>query len=86
MTRDLTLRYTAIQSFYWMGFATISGFASVFLLAMGFSNTRIGFIMAISGLVSAAVQPIAATLAEGGPASNPCSTESGGWSPSWVWG
>lgn len=65
MTKDLTLRYTAIQSFYWMGFATISGFASVFLLAMGFSNTRIGFIMAISGLVSAAVQPIAATLAEG---------------------
>lgn len=65
MTKDLTLRYTAIQCFYWMGFATISGFASVFLLAMGFSNTRIGFIMAVSGLVSTAVQPIAATLAEG---------------------
>lgn len=65
MTKDLTARYAIIQSFYWMGFATISGFASVYLLGMGFSNTQIGVIMAASGVASSVVQPIAATLAEG---------------------
>lgn len=66
MPKDLTVRYAAIQSFYWMGFATISGFASMFLLGMGFNNTHIGLIMAVSGIISAIVQPLAATLAESG--------------------
>lgn len=65
MAKDLTVRYAAIQGFYWMGFATISGFASVFLLGMGFSNTKIGFIMAVSGITSTIIQPVAATMAEG---------------------
>ena len=61
---NLTPRYAAIQCFFWMGFATISGFASVFLLAMGFSNTQIGLVIAVSGTISALLQPMAATLAE----------------------
>lgn len=61
----LTIRYACVQCFFWMGFATIMGFASVFLLDMGASNTQIGVIIAVSGTISALLQPMAAAAAEG---------------------
>ncbi len=61
----LTLRYACIQSFFWMGFASIMGFASVFLLDAGFSNAGIGAVIAGAGMLSALLQPVAASLAEG---------------------
>lgn len=66
MDKSLTPRYAGIQCFFWMGFATISGFASVFLLDAGFTNTQIGVIIAVSGTISAFLQPAAATMAESG--------------------
>ena len=62
----LTVRYGAIHVFFWMGFATIMGFASVFLLGAGFSNTGVGAVIALSGTVSALLQPAVASLADGG--------------------
>lgn len=44
---NLTLRYSFIQGFYWMNFSAIMGFASLYLLDSGFSNTEIGMIMAV---------------------------------------
>lgn len=64
--RCLTGRYACIQCFFWMGFATVMGFASVFLLDVGFTNTQIGLVIALSGGASALLQPIAAAAAEGG--------------------
>lgn len=66
MGKNLTLNYAGIQCFFWMGFASISGFASVFLLDAGFTNTQIGILIAISGSISALLQPVAATAAESG--------------------
>ena len=66
MDKNLTLGYAGIQCFFWMGFAAISGFASVFLLDAGFTNTQIGIIIAAAGSVSALLQPVAATVAESG--------------------
>ena len=62
---SLTARYGWVQSFYWMGFAALMGFASLFLLDAGFRNTEIGLIIALSGGISALLQPAAASLAEG---------------------
>ncbi len=62
--QNLTLRYACINAFYWMLFAAIIGFASVYLLDHGFSNYQTGIIIAISGLVSAFIQPVAAGYAD----------------------
>ena len=63
-TANLTARYALIHSFFWMGCATTIGFASVFLLDAGFSNTGVGIVIAVSGLISALLQPAAAALAD----------------------
>ena len=62
---SLTARYGWVQSFYWMGFAALMGFASLFLLDAGFRTTEIGLIIDLSGGISALLQPAAASLAEG---------------------
>ncbi|MCI5650010.1 MAG: MFS transporter [Fusicatenibacter sp.] len=61
---NLTGRYAMIQSFLWMGYAAILGFASVYLLDHGFSNIQIGIISAVAGAVSAVLQPLLATIAD----------------------
>ena len=61
---NLTLRYSFIQGFYWMNFSAIMGFASLYLLDSGFSNTEIGMIMAVAGIISAILQPIIAGYAD----------------------
>lgn len=65
-TRGLTIHYALVHCFFWMGFATIMGFASVFLLSAGFTNTGVGVVIAISGAVSALLQPAAAAVADRG--------------------
>lgn len=62
--RDLTLSYSLIQGTFWMAFAVISGFASLYLLDCGFTNTQIGMIIAVAGLISAVLQPMVAGLAD----------------------
>ena len=62
--RDLTVRYAFIQFAFWMNFASIVGFASIYLLNAGFSNTQIGIMSAAAGIFSALLQPVIASYAD----------------------
>ena len=53
---DLTARYAFVQFSFWMNFASIVGFASIYLLSTGFSNTQIGIMIAAAGILSALLQ------------------------------
>lgn len=61
---NLTPRYSCIQFFFWIVFVTLANFASVFLLNTGFTNTQIGIIIALAGVVSALLQPTVASYAD----------------------
>lgn len=63
-TSDFTAGYACIQSFYWMSFSAVMGFTSLYLLDVGFTNTEIGIIIAIAGIISAILQPIFAGYAD----------------------
>lgn len=62
--KNRTLGYSAIQGFFWMGYASIMGFASVFLLNVGFDNSQVGLLIAVAGLLSALLQPLTAAYAD----------------------
>lgn len=64
MKHNLTLRYAMIVMTYWIGFAIIGAFASLYLLDLGLSNTMIGLVLAVSGGGAAVLQPIVSTWAE----------------------
>ena len=53
-----------IQSFFWMNFAAIMGFSSIYLLDCGITNTQIGMIIAAAGIISAILQPVVASYAD----------------------
>lgn len=61
---NLTVDYALVQGFYWMGFASVLGFASVYLLDSGFGNSQIGVIIAAAGVISALLQPVIAGYAD----------------------
>lgn len=61
---SLTVPYAYLQGFYWMSFASIMGFSSIYLLDAGFSNTQIGLLIAAAGIISAILQPMLATYAD----------------------
>lgn len=63
-TSNLTAGYACIQGFFWMAFAAIMGFSSIYLLDIGFSNTHIGMIIALAGIISAVLQPTLASYAD----------------------
>ena len=60
----LTARYGFIQGAYWMAYAAVSGYASLYLLDLGFSNGTIGMLIALAGILSALLQPLAAGYAD----------------------
>ena len=62
--KSVTVHYAVIQAFHWMTFAAIFGYVSVFLLDSGFSNSEIGILIAIAGIVSAVAQPAIASYAD----------------------
>lgn len=62
--KSVTVGYAFLQGFFWMSFAAIMGFSSLYLLDAGFSNTEIGMIMAIAGIISAILQPTLASYAD----------------------
>ena len=62
--KKLTVTYALIQACYWMNFAAITGFTSVYLLHAGFSNTQIGVLIAIAGAVCSVLQPVLASYAD----------------------
>ena len=57
MKKHLSVRYGTIQGCYWMGYAALMGYASVYLLEKGFTNTQIGLLTAVGCIVSAVLHP-----------------------------
>lgn len=64
MNKFLNFTYAAVQGFYWMYFAVIISFASVFLLDRGYSNSQIGFILALANILAVLIQPLLADIAD----------------------
>lgn len=62
--KSRTTRYAAIQSFFWMCYAAIMGFVSMYLLQAGFDNSQVGILIAVAGLLSALLQPMVAAYAD----------------------
>ena len=63
----LNILYILIHFFYWLIYALIVSFASVYLLDRGLSNTVIGFILAGGNILSVVLQPILATYIDCNP-------------------
>ena len=61
---NLTVIYSELFVAYWCVYCVISGFSSVFLLDIGYSNTEIGTMLAIGNIVSVIIQPISANIAD----------------------
>ena len=64
MNKHLTARYGLIHGTYWIVYASISGYISLYLLEQGFSNGAIGAAIALAGVVSALLQPLVAGYAD----------------------
>lgn len=64
MKKRLNIEYSAIHASYWMFYGVISSFASVFLLARGYSNWEIGVILAVANVLAVVLQPLTADLAD----------------------
>lgn len=63
-TLRLNLSYSVLQAFLWMSYAAILGFASVYLLDAGFTNTQIGLMTAAAFAISSLIQPVVAAYAD----------------------
>lgn len=63
-TRFLTTRYGLILSSYWMGYAAVFAYVSLYMLDLGFTSGQVGLLIAVSGLVSALLQPVLAGYAD----------------------
>ncbi|MCQ4638149.1 MFS transporter [Anaerovorax odorimutans] len=64
MKKLLNIEYACIHGTYWMFYGIASSFASVFLLARGYSNWEIGATLAVANVLAVVLQPIAADLAD----------------------
>ena len=64
MNKLLNIEYSCIHGTYWMYYGVISSFASVFLLAKGFSNWNIGVTLAVANVLAVVLQPLIADLAD----------------------
>lgn len=62
--KNRTVIYSGIQGFFWMCYASIMGYVSLYLLARGYDNSRVGLLIAAAGLVSTLVQPVVAAYAD----------------------
>ena len=64
MSNHLTARYGLIHGAYWASYAAIAAYVNLYLLEMGFSSGAIGVLIALAGLLSALLQPLAASYAD----------------------
>ena len=62
--RSLNLKYAGSQIFYFAAFAAMMGYASVFLLDKGCSNSQIGIALALSSIIAVLLQPMLASFAD----------------------
>ena len=59
-----TLKYALVQALYWLSVCSTNGFASVFILDRGYSNSTIGIMLAVSNIGAVVFQPIVASFAD----------------------
>lgn len=64
MKKLLNFEYACIQGTYWMVYGVVGSFASVFLLARGYSNSEIGLILAVGNVLAVVMQPPLADFAD----------------------
>lgn len=64
MKKTLNIQYSCIHGGYWMYYGVVSSFASVFLLAKGFSNWNIGVTLAVANVLAVILQPVIADIAD----------------------
>lgn len=64
MGKLLNFNYACIHGTYWMFYGVVSSFASVFLLATGYSNSEIGVILAVANILAVILQPIIGDFAD----------------------
>lgn len=62
--KNRTVAYSIIQALFWSFYGIILGYVSLYLLDGGFNNSAIGIIIAVSGIVSALLQPFIAAWAD----------------------
>ena len=60
----LNIKYFSIQVFYFGIYVALMGYASVYLLGKGFSNSTIGIVLAISSMLAVFTQPFVATFSD----------------------
>ena len=63
-TKILNIEYSAIFGTYWMIYAVVSSFASVFMLARGYSNSQIGITLAAANVLAFIMQPLVADFTD----------------------
>lgn len=57
MKISVNIKYAIIQGLFWMLYGVATGFISLYLLEVGVSNSMIGVITALFGIISACLQP-----------------------------
>lgn len=62
MKKKLFLKFTGALSFYYMSYAVILGFSTLFLQQKGFSNTEIGFFFACSAIFCIILQILSSSF------------------------
>ena len=62
LIRKLNLHFSILWSLYWIGWAALWGYLSVFLLHRGFTNSQIGLVSSCALLLPIVVQPALASL------------------------
>ncbi|MCI8269199.1 MAG: MFS transporter [Lachnospiraceae bacterium] len=62
--RGITFAYSLVQGFFWMSFAAVMGFSSVYLLDCGLTSSQIGLVLAASGIMAFIIQPVVADYAD----------------------
>ena len=58
MKISVNVKYAIIQGLFWMLYGVATGFISLYLLEVGVSNSMIGVITALFGIISAFLQPV----------------------------
>ena len=59
-----TIRYSLVNSGYWMTFCAIYGYANYYMLNRGFLSNEIGMVVAAGNLLAFFIQPLLATFAD----------------------
>lgn len=63
-SKSLNIKYIASQIFYFATFAAMMGYASVYLLYKGFSNSTIGILLSLCNILAVFMQPALASFAD----------------------